>query len=1078
MNARIEHDAIGPAPRLPDNANEYDRRFHGREMRRYTAQKAALALTDAARAHLRWLAHDQAGGCTQLELRRSGTTVRGFHADADSLVAAVLAHPEHTANVGVNPRPAAWAGSGFRECNADSIESITAVRIDVDCCRPMALATEALIRGEVEADARRRAEQGKPALDLAPVTVAIAARCAAGTPGLLAGVEEHKATLRRAIDAACKAESIQPRPDLLDRLVTYANRAAANQPTNDAEHEQAIGAGKRLAHWAREQGFGEPLIVDSGNGAHVWFPVDALRLDPKNREAIALGCAELERLCRIEIETDGSPLRVDPWGGFAATTRLAGCPNRKGADTPERPHRVSRIVQGENRRSGAALALWLASEGAALLRLRQEERARAEADRRARLAARPELDGSGLRNLDRRVEAAVERFIDRHPLSNVGHDETLRNLLRLARMLVWELDLPDGERRFRELVAARCDADHWTARQFEAEIEKALAKAADPAGAPCARGALLAQWVEADAGQTAAWRGERQHRNVSGPPGATEGNAAVDANEQRDGGSSANDAPGTVIEGPWAGSGGAHVFNDDEGRLVKREYDPAADVPFAMAPASKEWLPPLLPDPPTQKRDIANHGVAEFVREYLEHHLGGRVLFDLDAVWFYVDGCWREVPKKVLVSMVSIFHQRAWTRAGNEKREWHATGGNIRDVIGLLGSAMTRDQHFEDSAPGGILSRSPCLAVFGSQAIYMHEGKPCVSKAGPGLRARFAYDFEYSEGLEPAHLLRAMRLDWFRDVEENERELRIKCLREFAGHCLLGSLPKLGAHKMLICAGSGNDGKSELMNIVRRCMPPGSTSSINIQGLVTGACNGEFNRCELDGKLANLVADMSADTIAENDYFKRAVSFEPIDVRPKGGEVRIITPRAAWWGNMNPSKAGHLPKLEGQSGGMLRRFLLVHFPNSVRAGRETEHLSSRILGLEKREFVCWAVEAALDMLLARRAKFTTPDCDAKLRKLWVSGSLGNDPVSDFVRLACEPAKDDSEWADARSELYPQFTAWIEAMGGGAQERERAKCAFNVFVRRLHAAGVVTTRARRRGTQVQVANIKFLKREDV
>lgn len=90
--------------------------------------------------------------------------------------------------------------------------------------------------------------------------------------------------------------------------------------------------------------------------------------------------------------------------------------NRKGESTPERPHRLSATVQGAESGNGAALARWLATEGRDS-RQRQEEQARADAERRARVAANPRLDGSGLRNLEKRVDAAVERLIERHPPS-------------------------------------------------------------------------------------------------------------------------------------------------------------------------------------------------------------------------------------------------------------------------------------------------------------------------------------------------------------------------------------------------------------------------------------------------------------------------------------------------------------------------------------------------------------------------------------------------------------------------------------------------------------------------------------
>lgn len=71
MNASLEHDTIGPEPRLPAEANDYDRKFYEREMRRWNAQKAARALVDAARG---W--HEQ--GFTPMAAARKAPLASGW----------------------------------------------------------------------------------------------------------------------------------------------------------------------------------------------------------------------------------------------------------------------------------------------------------------------------------------------------------------------------------------------------------------------------------------------------------------------------------------------------------------------------------------------------------------------------------------------------------------------------------------------------------------------------------------------------------------------------------------------------------------------------------------------------------------------------------------------------------------------------------------------------------------------------------------------------------------------------------------------------------------------------------------
>lgn len=424
------------------------------------------------RSHLRWLAHGPAGGCTQLELRRAGKTVRSFHDDAESILEAVRANPEHAVNVGVNPRPAAWAGDGYRDCPAEAIETLTALRLDIDACRPLDMVTAEGIQHELDTDNRQRIEHDKHPFEFPPAAVRSAARCAGRIPGLLSGRDADKAKLREAIQAACSRLDLELRAEVLSKLVTCADRAAAGQPTTDDEHELAVGAGKRVAAWAEAQGWGAPLVVDSGNGCHIWLAVAPTEITPANREALQLGCAALERLVRAEVESEYPTLRVDPWGGFAATTRLAGCWNRKGTHTAERPHRMARIVQGAERGTGKALAAWLLSEGEATRQQRADDLAKRKAEAEERAKQYGGMDGTEPINFAERAERAIEEQLSKRPLAGAGHNETLAAMLPLAGLLV-RLGMPE---RLAALVR-EAEPTHWTPRQLEIEIGKALDKA-------------------------------------------------------------------------------------------------------------------------------------------------------------------------------------------------------------------------------------------------------------------------------------------------------------------------------------------------------------------------------------------------------------------------------------------------------------------------------------------------------------------------------------------------------------------------------------------------------------------------
>jgi len=108
--------------------------------------------------------------------------------------------------------------------------------------------------------------------------------------------------------------------------------------STDTEHAAALDAAGRIAAYLAEQGFGEPLRADSGNGAHLLYRID-LPNDEAATELIKGVLATLDALFSNEAIT------VDTANYNAARIwKLYGTMSRKGDSTPERPHRRAKIL--------------------------------------------------------------------------------------------------------------------------------------------------------------------------------------------------------------------------------------------------------------------------------------------------------------------------------------------------------------------------------------------------------------------------------------------------------------------------------------------------------------------------------------------------------------------------------------------------------------------------------------------------------------------------------------------------------------------------------------------------------------
>lgn len=195
-------------------------------------------------------------------------------------------------------------------------------------------------------------------------------------------------------------------------------------------------------------GFGNPIKADSGNGCHLIYPVE-MPPDQPTSQLIKEFLGQLTNRCKV------TGAKVDPvtWDS-QRMVRLYGTKSRKGESTPERPHRLSGIIDpgtpnsaGTNTKAfHAALEAW-----------REQDRL---------------LQGEGQRDP---VEAA-RKYVSRieGAVSGAGgHNKTYR----VASLLVEGFGLTDDQ-AFGVLQGwnASCKPE-WSERDLRHKIESARAKA-------------------------------------------------------------------------------------------------------------------------------------------------------------------------------------------------------------------------------------------------------------------------------------------------------------------------------------------------------------------------------------------------------------------------------------------------------------------------------------------------------------------------------------------------------------------------------------------------------------------------
>jgi hypothetical protein len=102
------------------------------------------------------------------------------------------------------------------------------------------------------------------------------------------------------------------------------------------EKSAALAVSLNVREFLKELGWGEPTVVDSGSGYHLWYRADNL---------LAFGNDWQQALKHISRIYSTETVTIDTSiGNSARILRLPGTMNRKGEDTKERPHRICKVL--------------------------------------------------------------------------------------------------------------------------------------------------------------------------------------------------------------------------------------------------------------------------------------------------------------------------------------------------------------------------------------------------------------------------------------------------------------------------------------------------------------------------------------------------------------------------------------------------------------------------------------------------------------------------------------------------------------------------------------------------------------
>lgn len=121
-------------------------------------------------------------------------------------------------------------------------------------------------------------------------------------------------------------------------LIDIDPKRSSGVSASNEEISRARIVGNKVYSFLRDQGFTKPVCAFSGNGLHLLYKVD-LANNQENTELVKKFLQTLDMLFSDEtVDIDTSVYNA------SRITKLYGTVSRKGANTEERPHRVSQII--------------------------------------------------------------------------------------------------------------------------------------------------------------------------------------------------------------------------------------------------------------------------------------------------------------------------------------------------------------------------------------------------------------------------------------------------------------------------------------------------------------------------------------------------------------------------------------------------------------------------------------------------------------------------------------------------------------------------------------------------------------
>lgn len=251
-----------------------------------------------------------------------------------------------------------------------------------------------------------------------------------------------------------------------------------------------------------------------------------------------------------------------------------------------------------------------------------------------------------------------------------------------------------------------------------------------------------------------------------------------------------------------------------------------------------------------------------------------------------------------------------------------------------------------------------------------------------------------------------MFLDFLEDIFNGDKDT-IELVQQFMAYTLIGGAPFL--HRALCFTGSGRNGKSTLIDVIRALLGGHNVSSVSLNKI-----DDHFQAVNLDGKLANLVEELPIDVIS-SEAFKSIIAGGEIAMSKKFKDIYHKPVNARFIFATND-----MPVFKDTSAGLYERIVFVDFPKYIPEEARIANLNRKLIG-EISGIFNWAIEC---LPFRQNFKLKVPKASKRLKEEFLEES--NSVIFWFKDRTI--VNKNMESFVPYQNLFEDYRPWVQAKG--------------------------------------------------